>query len=264
MMNNRQVTFRVLTGLCLCLCAGLILSSGAWAQPGAGGGPGGRGHGPMMNPEKMKKAAELEAGTVARILGLSAEQSKKLTETYQSARSGQMEAMRANRPSQGGRPDMEAMRKMETDSRTKLETDLKAFLNPEQTSKAMETLGTFGRRWDSMVLALDGMGLEEKTSAQAYKVVADHVAASAKSMESARKSNDFSSIREAGKKQKADLDAEMAKILSAEQLKKWTQATAMRSGRGGPEGHGGPGGPGGAGGGPDGPPPGDAQPPANE
>jgi hypothetical protein len=116
--------------------------------------------------------------------------------------------------------------------KAKFETALKGFLNPEQTTKALATLGSFSRRWDPMVEALDGMNLEEKKKAEAMKLVADAVAESDKAMQAAMASGDRESVRDTMTKLREKLDADMGKILSAEQMTKWTEATAMRGGRG--------------------------------
>ncbi len=213
-------------------CAMALLSMQAVAQPGDRGRP-------QIDPEKMKKAIELESAVVAQDLGLPAEQAKKLTEAYSAARKSYMEAMRASRS--GGRPDPGAMRAVSAAERGKLEAALKGFLTPEQTTKALATLGSFNRRWDQMVLCLDGMNLDEKAKKAAMKLVTDYVATSAKALEAAAAANDFASMRETSMKMKQTLDTEMAKLLSADQMKRWSEETEMRGGRGGRMGGGAPG-----------------------
>lgn len=198
---------------------------GAVAQPP---GPGGTRHA----PEKNEKAWEIEAKTIAGTLELSAEQTPKLVEAYKAARESQMAAIRAKMEEQqeGGRRNYQAYRKVNEAERAKLETALKAFLTPESTAKALATLGTFSRRWDPMVTVLDVMNLEKKARGEAMKRVATYVAESSKALQAAMAAEDFESMREQFRKRKEALDADLAKILSAEQTTQWKEATTMRRG----------------------------------
>jgi Spy/CpxP family protein refolding chaperone len=225
-MRNMKIVTVLVAACALVLCATAAVAQGR--------GPGG----PPPAPEKNPKAWELEAKTVAQDIGLSAEQTAKLTEAYKAARESQMAAVMAKMGELGGgRRNFGAIREVNVAERAKLETALKAFLNPEQSEKALAPLGTFSRRWDPMVTALDGMTLEEKAKTGAMKLVAGFVAESDKAMQAAAGGNDFQAVREQIGKLKEKLDADMAKILSAEQMTTWTEASAMRRG---PRGAGGP------------------------
>jgi len=119
--------------------------------------------------------------------------------------------------------------------KAKLETAIKAFLNPEQTAKALATLGAFSRRWDPMVAELDGMKLEAKANDEAMKLVADYIAESEKARQAGMTARD-EGMREKLTQMKEKLDADLSKILSPEQLAKWKEATAMRGRRSGARG----------------------------
>jgi hypothetical protein len=199
------------------------------AQPPAPGGT-------PPSPEKMAKAWALEAKTVAQDLGLPAELTAKLVDAYKAARESQMAAVAAKLGQGRGQRDFAAIREVAQAEKAKFETALKGFLNPEQTTKALAVLGTFNRRWDLMAAALDGMNLDEKKMAEAMKLVAGYVAESDKAMQAAMASGNRESMRETGTKLKEKLDGDMAKILSAEQMTKWNEATARRGGPGRPGG----------------------------
>ncbi len=225
MLTRRNVLFCTLAAFLVAACLG------AAAQPG-----GGRGEGP--SPEMMTKAQTLEAATVAQSLSLPADKATKLAEAYKAARESHMTAMRAvMKP--GERPDFEAMQGVTKAEAAKFETAVKAFLNPEQTATVLATLGTFNRRWDRMVLTLDGMGLAEKPKTDAMKLVMDNVAESGKAMQAMSGSTDREAMRAQQQKTREKLDTELAKVLSADQMTKWKAETAMRGG-----GRGGRGGPG--------------------
>lgn len=210
----------VLTMLCAASVLVLVFSGVVFAQP-----PG---------PERNEKAWELQAKCVAKDLELSDELSGKLVEAYKAARGSHSAAVAQLRGQQtgGGRGDMRAYQEANQAERAKFETALEGFLNEDQTAKVLATLGLFNWRWDSMVTALDGMNLDEKANAEAMKIVAAHVAESGKAMSEARASGDMESARETNRKLREKLDADLSKVLNAEQMAKWTEATAMR-GRGG-------------------------------
>ena len=227
-------------GVFLVTCSMVLCCIGAFAQGRGAGGPPGL--------EKNDKAWEIEANTVAQGLGLSAEQSKKLVDAYKAARDSQMTAMR-EAMGQGGRPEPGKRMEITKAEAAKLETALKGFLKPEETTKAMASLGTLNARWDRMVMALDAMNLEEKPRAEAMKLVEQNVAETGKIMQGAAAGGDFQAMREKMAPLRDKLDADLAKVLSADQMTKWKEATATRGGPGR-----------GAGPGPGGPPP--AAPPA--
>ncbi len=214
---------------CALVVALLGACVGAVAQPG-GGREG------MPSPEMIAKAQTLEVATVAQSLSLPAEKSTKLADAYKAARESHMTAMRGvMKP--GERPDFKAMQEVTQAETAKFETAVKAFLTPEQTATAVATLGTFNRRWDRMVLTLDGMGLADKPKAEAMKLVMDNVAESGKAMKAMTDSTDREAMREQQQKMRENLDAGLAKVLSADQSAKWKAETAMRGGggrRGGP------------------------------
>lgn len=209
--------------LALALAVALLsVCAGVSAQPA------GRGDGP--SPELMAKAQTLEAETVAASLSLPAEKSAKLVAAYKAARESHGAALRAKQ-TPGERPDYQVMREVTQAEAAKFDAAVKEFLGADEAAKAAATLGTFNRRWDRMVLTLDGMNLDEKPKAEAMKLVMNHVEESGKALRAAGGSGDFQAMREQGEKLREKLDAELAKILSAEQLTKWKSETAMRGGR---------------------------------
>ncbi len=193
---------------------------------GAVAQPGGRGDGPP-SPEKTAKAQSLEVNSVAQSLSLPAETTAKLLEAYKAARASHATAL-SGLMKPGERPDFKAMQETTKAETAKFETAIKAFLTPEQTAASLTTLGTFNRRWDRMVLALDGLGLDEKPKAEALKLVMDSVAESGKAMQAISSPSDREAIRTQQEKIRQDLDKGLAKVLKAEQLEKWKAETAMR------------------------------------
>ncbi len=203
--------------------ATLVAAGASLVNAQQGGGGGGR---TPLSEEQMAKAISLEAGTVARALALDKDVAGKLEGAYRDAR----KAYAANAP-EGGQGNFQAVIEYTEGERGKLEKALAAFLKPEQVEKAIGTLGTFGRQWDRMVLAIDGFGMAADKADPAMDEIAGFVQASAKARAEAMLSGDFQSVRDATAKLKEELDAKLAKILSAEHMTKWTEATAFR-GRG--------------------------------
>jgi hypothetical protein len=234
MRNLDSVPSLKTAGVLLAVCSLVLCCIGAAAQgPGPGGPPG--------FLEKNDKAWEIEAKTVAQGIGIPAEQSKKLVVAYKAARESHIAALR-EAMGQGVRPEPGKRMEITKAEAAKFETALKGFLKPEGTTTAMASLGTFNTRWDRMVMALDGMSLEEKPKAEAMKLVEQHVVESGKVMQAAAASNDMQSMREKMTPLRDKLDADLAKVLSAEQMTKWKEETAMRRGpgRGAGPGAGGP------------------------
>ena len=222
-MNHKKNIHMLKTAITL-FASSVLLCLGAMAQPPGSGGP-------PPNPEKAGKIWEMQAKMVAQDLALSGELATKLVDAYKAARESLMASARANRQP-GERPDFRAMREAQQAERGKFETALKGFLNPEQTAKALATLGTMNRRWDRMVSAIDEMNLDDKAKTEALKLVESHVAETEKNAQAAMAANDFESVRAQNAKLKEKLDADLAKALSPEQLQKWKETTAMRGGDG--------------------------------
>lgn len=245
MAASKRTGVLAFMGLSVCTASAVLLCLGAAAQPG---GPGRAG----MDPAKAAAAWKAEAETVAKSLNVDEGQAVKLVEAYKAARESHSAAVRARMDAGGDRRDYGAMMEINKAEKAKLEAALLAFLTPEQTATALSTLGTFNRRWDSMALAIEGMTLEAGPKAEAMDLIMAYVAEWGKVTASATPgAGDNTGMREKAVALREKLDADLAKVLSAEQMAAWKEATAMREGsRGGRGGlGGGPGGGVGAGGG---------------
>lgn len=211
--------------------ASVLASATAFAQPGPGGG-----RLPQLSDEDRAKAWELQAKSVAKSLALNDEQTAKLVETYQATRKT-FDASLRERMSQGGGgggPNWQEAVEFAQGERTKLETALKGFLNEEQAGKAMASLGglTGGGRWDRMVLAIDQLGLDDAKKSEALAAVSNYIAESNKMMQDAAGGGNLDDMRTKGQELRGKLDAELEKIITAEQLAKWKELTPMRRGGG--------------------------------
>ena len=220
---------RIHKGMLVSLAVLLVAGGGAFAQPHGLRAMGG----PALSPEISAKCWDLEAKFVAADLGLSAEQAGKVAEVYKAARQGHQAAMQA-KMTPGQRPDFGAMMEVNKAERAKLEAALKGLLTPEQAGQAIASLGSFNRRWDPMVATLDGMNLDEKTKSAAMKLVLGFVVESDKALQAMVAPKDFQVMRDTSRKLKENLDAEMAKALSAEQATKWQEATGFHGGQNAP------------------------------
>ena len=118
------------------------------------------------------KVWEAQAKTIAASLALSAEQTTKLVDAYKTSRDNHTTATEAvAMPAE--RPDFQKLSEVNEAERDKFETALKRFLNPEQIERSLVTLGSFFRRWDGMVEALDAMDLADAPRKEAMKLTAD-------------------------------------------------------------------------------------------
>lgn len=206
--------------------------------PGGPGGPGGGGFG-RMTPEQMGAATKAQAGMVAEALGLNAEQTTKLTDAFKTFREEQMKAMMALRQEGAERPDMAKMQETAKAERQKFEDGLKKFVTPEQATKAALYLGATMARWQNMAMVIDDMKLDAKTKTAATKLILAYVEEAEKAGQGATTQEQREAVRATLRASREKLDTEMAKVLSPEQAKEWTEKTPMRGGmRGGPGGGG--------------------------
>lgn len=236
-MNKKSATTEGRMWVCLALGVALVLgAANTQAQMG-------RGMGSRLTPDEAAAAWALQAGQVAHKLDISKDNADKLAAAYAKARTDfaaavQGKRQEAGRSAESGRDRMMAYRKLRTElsaaHREKLEQAVSAFLTEEQAREAVALLGSFNTRWDHMVHTLAGLELGDKQD-QALGLVNDYVLKQAKALQALQGSGDYSQMRDQFTTMKADLDKALAAVLSAEQLAKWQEATAMRR----------PGGPGG-------------------
>ena len=223
-MKPRQIGVVLLCGVVLTVLA--CWTPDAGAQRGRGG--------PRLAPEKVEAAWKLEAGCVAKALGLSEEKTGQLADAYKAARESYQEGIEELSADQGGdRGDrFEAYRRLQDEERGKLEGALKGILKEGQVAQAIASLGTFSRSWDRYVDTLAGMELGDEKLTNALVLVNQYVIDSDKATREALANQDWESMREVRRSQKEKLDTALAAVLSEEQLTKWSEATASR-GRGG-------------------------------
>ncbi len=203
------------------------------AQPGGG-------RGSRLSPEDAKKAWALEAEHVAGKLEFKKDATAKLTEAFAAARVGYAKAMEAKleelMTDTGDRSSRfaayrEAREEVAKAEREKLEKALGAFLKKEQVKKALERLGSFDRRWDSMVHTLAGFDLGEK-QAEALELVNQYVVDQSKLFETVSGADgDRTALRDKFVSMREALDKSLSALLTEEQMTKWTEATASRRGR---------------------------------
>ncbi len=226
---------RKLLGINRHLVIGLVVITGCalWAVPAFAQGAGG----PQLSAADRAAAWEVQAKGVATSLGLNEDQSAKLKDAYTASRQklqGEVEKLASS--SEGGRGRFEAYRTAMGDERKALKTTLSGFLTPEQTDKAIASLGSYSRIWDRMVNTLTGMNLEEAKLNEALNLVAGYVAESSVAMQDAAQQSDWQAIRTKMQDLKTGLDTSLAKVLTEEQLATWKTDTAFRSRGGGQRG----------------------------
>lgn len=221
--------------------------------PQPGNGPGRDGARPRANanlsPEKAKAAWELQAAGVAKHLGLDAEKSKTLTKAYVEARESHvaasdklrqeaMEKMRDNTgdPQNRGADMMKALEDLNTSERAKFEKAVAGVLTPDQSTKALASLGTFNRQWDTMTDNLASFKLEPAKQQEAFQAVEQYVVAA-----SAARTGDREAMRTAMQDARTKLLDSLKTVLSEEQFAKF-EATIAPGGRMGGPGGGGRGG----------------------
>ena len=238
-MKRDSITLRglgVVFGLALVFA--LLAPMDADAQRGRGG--------PRLSAEESETVWELQSSSVTKELGLAKKKAAKVAEAYAVSRTSYQSGMRELRESGGGGGGgrFRAFRELAEEERGKLEAALKGVVKGEELKKVLATLGTFDRSWDRYTHVLAGFELEAAKLQKAMSLTIAYVSGVYEGRQEALENEDFQGMREIYGEHKGTLDEGMAKILSAEDQEKWTEAT-QRRGRGGRPG----GRPGGGGGG---------------
>ncbi|MCA3004505.1 MAG: hypothetical protein LW650_08480 [Planctomycetaceae bacterium] len=233
----------------------------------APGGPGGEGRpGGQMSPEKAKAAWGAQAAAVAARLGLNEGEGKALAEAYVAARESHGKAaeearrgmMERNREGGGGgggpgggdreqmreraQEGLRAMAELNKKEQEKFAKALEGKVAADKAASAVAVLGTFNRQYDVMTDALVGLKLEAGKQQQAMEVVERFVAAQEKARPAAGGEGDREGAREAMTAARNSMREEMAKVLSADEMKKFEETLPGARGRGQGGGEGGKGG----------------------
>lgn len=218
--------------LILALVAALCFATSVQAQQMRGQ------RGPQMTPEEAQAAWTLEASHVAGKLGLSKEETTKLVDAYKKVRESYSAAVReaieeVMADTQDRQAIRAAMREVQ-EKITKAETEkfakaLGAFLDKEETNKAVTQLGAFSGSLDRMVNVIAGLKLDKAKQAEALDIVNAYVVESTAARAKAMASGDRESMGTVFQELRTKLNEAMAKVLSEEQLAKWIEATARRA-----------------------------------
>ncbi len=210
-----------------CLFIFLMVSSmGPVFAQGAGRG------GPQMDPKDREAVWSLEAKTVATELGLDAEKSEKLHAAYKVSRERLQKAVEAipTGESNDFRARYESRRKARLAENDTFAKDLAAFLDEAQAKKAVEQLTVFFGRGDMTVKSLSDIVTNPETLLKAMKVLNAHLIKLDK--EIAGSMVEGVGVAEERRDQRSkmveELNTEMAKILSEEEMTKWKESTADR------------------------------------
>ena len=204
----------------------------AWSGVANAQGPGGPGGG--LSPEKRDAAIALQAGGVAKSLGLSPELTIKLTDAYKASRKSHQEALeKMSGEGEDGRARFQAAQKVSDDERAKLKTAVEAFLDADQTTKAVAALGTFNRQVDRYFVAVGDLKLDAEKQQKALELINAYVIESDAARAKAMASGDMQGVRAAMEEARGKLDKGMEALLTPEQLTAWKEATARRGGGGG-------------------------------
>lgn len=206
-------------------------------QPRGERGPGGMMGGEPLSAEKAKAAWDLQAGSVAKRLGLNADQTKALTKAYEDARTSQQSASEKLRKDQrekmkdmdqeDRRDAMQAQRKAMEDlnksEREKFSKAVSTAVSGENGTKAVNALGSFNPMWDRMVDSIAGLKLEDAKQAGALNTIEEYVAAQTKAMAGGPDA-DPQDRREAMMAAREKLTTDLKKNLTEDQIKKFEES----------------------------------------
>jgi len=178
--------------------------------------------------ENSESAWKTQAQNISEEVGLSKDQTAKLTAAYLVVKKSHKQALK-ELPEEKDKDKARAatLAAIEKD-RTKFAASLKGILTEELIAKVLPTLGSFNAKWDGLVAALQDLKLEKAAMKPAMKLVSNYVTEyETASIESMKTVNH----RPNSKPFKAKLDAGLSEVLNAEQLKIWKDATASSDGK---------------------------------
>lgn len=171
---------------------------------------------------------KLQAQSVADQLGLTKDQTAKLTTAYLAARAHHKQSLKEL-------PEESDKDKARTALQAAIEKDQAAFLvalkgivGAETLSKLPTTLGSFNARWDGYAATFLDLKLDAATlkSAMGFLItyVSDYENASKESLKSFNRRPNSRSFKQ-------KLDTDLAGLLKPDQIKAWNEATAMGGGK---------------------------------
>jgi len=227
----------------LCTLMLTLIAAPAWAQ--AGRGPQAQRQQRSLAPEAQETAWSWQARGIAHDMQLDEATTDKLVVAYVDSRKTLGEKVKAEAQSarkargkkEGGNPPearerersragAEATRAMADAARTELNASIGAFLSPEQTTKAMESLGAFGRQWDRMVHVAITMEPPVTEPYAALTAIANYN----RTTHALRGKGDREQMRDDVKTAREQLKKELATVMTTEQLEQFDKATRLRRG----------------------------------
>ncbi|MFH0991213.1 MAG: hypothetical protein V1799_14490 [bacterium] len=178
--------------------------------------------------ENSETVWKLQAQSVSNLLGLSEDQTTKLTKAYLAARTGHKQSLKEL-------PEEKDKDKSRIATQLAIEKDCEKFVSAlkgnfsdELIAKLTQTLGSFNTRWDGYAATLLDLKLEKAkmTSAMQFliKYVTEYETASKESIKSFNRRPNSRPFKE-------KLDTDLSGLLTAEQLAAWKEATASTSGK---------------------------------
>lgn len=219
---NRQKNnpwFQIMAALLCCMCclSNLFAAEQSPSEP---------------KEESHKNSAatwELQAQCVSKELGLTEEKGDLLSQTYVTARKSYRQALNQLTTSSDETENRHAKSQELKRQQDALKTALRGFLTDEQTEKAILSLGSFNPRWDHYVATISAFQLDDKVQHEALLLTKTYIEDYGKARSTATaESRRFSSVE--ARSLKATLDTGLAELVSKDQLAKWQEVTAFRSG----------------------------------
>jgi hypothetical protein len=178
--------------------------------------------------ENSEAVWKVQAQSVADQLGLTKDQTAKLTTAYLTARASHKQSLKELPEEKDKDKARVALQGAIEKDQAAFLSSLKGTLSPETLSKLTTTLGSFNGRWDGYTTTLLELKLDAATmkTAMGFLItyVSDYEGASKESLKSFNRRPNSRSFKQ-------KLDTDLAGLLKADQIKKWNEATAMTGGK---------------------------------
>ncbi len=186
-----------------------------------------------LAPEKAETAWQWQAKSVALEIKLATDETTKLVEAYIASRkhlnAEVRKARQANDGEEGGRRGRRGRGfafdpQLAEAEREALESGLAAFMPADQTKKAVTSLGSFSRQWDTMVDIILGFELEKDKTYAAVGATRQYVA----QLGTFFRTGDRQAMRQGMLEARENLMDDLGASLSEAQLAAFQQATSPR------------------------------------
>lgn len=190
-----------------------------------------RGPGANMSDEERTKVWKIQSDTIARELGLNAENTAKLAEAYAKSRGAQLRALtNAAKAHEGDTAQiLMAASGAQKKEQKAFNEAIKGFVDAKQMSRVNQTLGTYESMWDLYLNMLAKLKLSDAERAAAEASLLAYVEEVGPTRQKALADGDMALVQQSLRTGKAMLVKRLEKDLTPKNFEAWEQLTPKKN-----------------------------------